>query len=57
MAHRVTKKDKPKRDRKVEETFIALKTKFFYYKYVEICRMTAAECHMSYSNVRKIIEK
>jgi len=57
MAHRVTKKDKPKRDRKVEETFINLKTKFFYYKYVEICRMTAAECHMSYSNVRKIIEK
>jgi hypothetical protein len=54
---RVLKKDKPKRDQEVEEVFIALKTKFHYYKYVEICRMTAAECNMSYSNVRKIIEK
>ena len=54
---RVLKKNKQKRDQYVEQVFIALKTKFHYYKYVEICRMTAVECDMSCSNVRKIIEK
>lgn len=57
MIKRITKKDKPRRDHEVEEKFSELKTKFHFYKYVEICRMTAIECNMSYSNVRKIIEK